>query len=199
MTTGDRQIQDQIIRALADASFRLSDEWLSLDLADAERVARFSRFLARNYYHQRLIHFFKYSRALRSLIGRSADELVEMPDFKRSLATVTLGSKASAENVCAQAVRFVCASPRAKMVPYLEELLAYESTMMVIEAGPKTRQDAIDRQTVETVRKTFAFDLPSVLPLLTGVVNKVPAVGSGPISLLFTRDQHARVTVLKED
>src|SRR5207244_1039811 len=66
----DRALQDEVIRALADAPFRASPEWRRLALADPDRVERYARFLARHFYHERIVHFFKYSRALARITGR---------------------------------------------------------------------------------------------------------------------------------
>src|SRR3989441_7762282 len=60
----DRALQDDVIRALADAPYRASAEWRGRGLVDAGKVERFARFLARHFYHERIVHFFKYSRPL---------------------------------------------------------------------------------------------------------------------------------------
>src|SRR5205814_1347197 len=60
----DRALQDDVIRALADAPYRGSADWRRRELADPDRVERYARFLARHFYYERIVHFFKYSRAL---------------------------------------------------------------------------------------------------------------------------------------
>lgn len=57
----DREVQDEIIRYLTDAGSRTS---AILDTNQAEKAQRFSRFLARRYYRDRLHRGFRYSRKL---------------------------------------------------------------------------------------------------------------------------------------
>ena len=77
----DRALQDAVIRALADAPYRASPEWRGLALADPTRLERFARFLARHFYHERLVHFFKYSRALARVTGRRPEAVLTSAGF----------------------------------------------------------------------------------------------------------------------
>src|SRR3989442_7072999 len=56
-----RALQDDVIPALADAPYRESAASRARRLADPGRAVRFARFLARHFYYERLVHFFKYS------------------------------------------------------------------------------------------------------------------------------------------
>src|SRR2546430_11087680 len=69
----DRALQDDVIRALADAPYRASHAWRRRELADPDRVERYARFLARHFYYERIVHFFKYSRALARVTGRAPE------------------------------------------------------------------------------------------------------------------------------
>src|SRR5439155_14250539 len=77
----DRALQDHVIRALADAPYRASTEWRRRALADPERVERYARFLARHFYYERIVHFFKYSRALARVTGRRPEAVLNQPGF----------------------------------------------------------------------------------------------------------------------
>src|SRR5206468_6888863 len=138
----DREIQDSVIRALADAPYRASPEWRALALADPTRLERFARFLARHFYHERLVHFFKYSRALARVTGRRPEAVLHSAGFDALLSTAVLGSRATAHAVAALAVHHVRSAGAAPSIPYLDDLLAYEEAMMVAEAGPRFWRDA---------------------------------------------------------
>ena len=97
----DRALQDHVIRALADAPYRASTEWHRRALADPERVERYARFLARHFYYERIVHFFKYSRALARATGRRPEAVLNQPGFDALLPTVVLGSRASTQAVAA--------------------------------------------------------------------------------------------------
>ena len=81
---GDRNLQDVLLRLLADAPFRHAlthvetgesygglspDHVHALRSGDVRRIERFATFLARQYYGERLIHYHKYSRVLARWTG----------------------------------------------------------------------------------------------------------------------------------
>src|SRR5206468_856983 len=80
------------IRALADAPYRASHAWRRRELADPGRVERYARFLARHFYYERIVHFFKYSRALARVTGRAPEAVLTSPAFDALLPTLVLGS-----------------------------------------------------------------------------------------------------------
>src|SRR2546421_2811368 len=137
MSESDRALQDSVIRALADAPYRASPEWRGLALADPTRLERFARFLARHFYFERVVHFFKYSRALARVTGRRPEAVLHSPGFDALLSTAVLGSRATARAVAALAVRHLRPAGAARSIPYLDDLLAYEEAVMVAEAGAR--------------------------------------------------------------
>src|SRR2546425_13192169 len=171
-TVSDRALQDDVIRALADAPYRASAEWRGRGLADAGKVERFARFLARHFYHERIVHFFKYSRALARVTARWPEAVLRQPGFAALLATAVLGDRATARAVA----RLVMAYVAGEEVPYHGDLLRYQEAMMVVEAGPRVWSDTghgDDRPAVappELVEGTtlleLEYDLPTVLPQL---------------------------------
>src|SRR2546430_16853715 len=84
----DRALQDDVIRALADAPYRASADWRRRELADPDRVERYARFLARHFYYERIVHFFKYSRALGRVTGRAPEAILTSPAFEALLPTL---------------------------------------------------------------------------------------------------------------
>src|SRR2546430_8880978 len=133
----DRALQDDVIRALADAPYRASAEWRGRGLVDAGKVERFARFLARHFYHERIVHFFKYSRALARVTARWPEAVLRQPGFDALLATAVLGERATAHAVA----RLVTAYVAGEEVPYHKDLLRYQEAMMVVEAGPRVWRD----------------------------------------------------------
>lgn len=202
----DRSVQDLVIRALADAPFRASPEWRQRELASQDRVDRFARFLARHFYYERLIHFFKYSRALARVTGRQPETVLTSPEFEALFEQLVLGSRAAAVSVAGLAARWVRGGTT-DGIPYLEELLAYESAMMVVESGARVwrdgapddhaRRGSIPIRAEGTTLLDLDYDLPVVLPQLLRPWTEVPEPPRRPTRLLIARSKHGRVSVAR--
>ena len=207
----DREIQDSVIRALADAPYRASPAWRGLALADPTRLERFARFLARHFYHERLVHFFKYSRALARVTGRHPEAVLQGGGFDALLPKAVLGSRDTARGVAALAVHHVHSASASRAIPYLSDLLEYEQAMMIVEAGPRVWRDdgaeqgagSGERSLPETVQGTvlldLAYDLPAVLPKLLQPWTEVPPASPRRVKLLVARSARGRVTVARAD
>lgn len=187
----DRALQDELLRALADPAYRRSPAWRERGLADHARVERFARFLARRFYHERVVHFFKYSRALARVTGRSPLDALGGPGFERLLPDLILGDRASAAAVAELVVAHVGTARAA--VPYLADLLRYEEAMMVAEAGPRSVREGDVPE--EAFPLALDHDLPAVLPALLRPFDAVPEAPARPCRLVVTRSPHGRVTV----
>ena len=206
----DRAVQDLLIRALADAPYRDSAEWRARALADPERVERFARFLARHFYHERIVHFFKYSRALGRVTGRRPEAVLTRPDFDALLRAAVLGSRATAQAVADLVAAYVRDREAPGLVPYRDDLLRYEAAMMVVEAGPRVWTDTgkgeegrgkgASPEIVEgTVLLELTYDLPAVLPQLLKPWTAVPQAAARPTRLLVARSPYGRVAVARSD
>jgi hypothetical protein len=205
----DRALHDTVIRALADAPYRASPEWRGRALADPERVERYARFLARHYYYERIVHFFKYSRALARVTGRHPEAVLRRPGFGALLPALVLGSRESARAVARLVVEHV--GENGAPIPFLPDLLRYEEAMMVVEAGPRVwRDDTLhtapgsgERYRPEKIEGTvlleLAYDLPAVLPKLLQPWTEVPQAPRQPTKLLVARSRHGRVAVARTD
>jgi len=205
----DRALQDDVIRALADAPFRAALEWRRRPLAEPDRVERYARFLARHFYHERIVNFFKYSRALARVTGRAPEGILKSPAFEALLPGIILGSRDTAAAVARLVTTHVAAAQAP--VPYLADLLRYEEAMMVVEAGPRVWRDGASSggagsgerfrpETVEgTVLLELSFDLPSVLPKLLQPWTQVPQAPERRTKLLVARSAHGRVAVARSD
>jgi hypothetical protein len=95
-------------------------------------------------------------------------------------------------------------------VPYFDDLLRYETTMMVVEAGPRAWRDmgtseeergkGGSAEKVEgTVLLDLTYDLPAVLPQLLKPWASVPQAPARPTRLLVARSPHGRVAVARSD
>jgi len=205
----DRALQDDVIRALADARYRASADWRRRGLADPDRMERYARFLARHFYYERIVHFFKYSRALARVTGRAPEAILKSSAFDALLPTVVLGSRETAGAVARLVTAHVATG--AAPVPYLADLLRYEETMMVVEAGARVWRDGDGAagagsgepyrpEMVEgTVLLELAYDLPTVLPRLLQSWTDVPQAVERHTKLLVARSPHGRVAVAKSD
>jgi len=204
----DRALQDDVIRALADAPYRASADWRRRALADPDRMDRYARFLARHFYYERIVHFFKYSRALARVTSRAPEGVLKSPAFDALLHALVLVSRETASAVARLVTAHVAVG--AVPVPYLFDLLRYEAAMMVVEAGPRVWRDSPDAEeagseryrpeTVEgTVLLDLAFDLPAVLPKLLQAWTDVPQAPQRRTKLLVARSPHGRVAVATSD
>jgi hypothetical protein len=203
----DRALQDDVIRALADAPYRSSPAWRERGLADPDRMERYARFLARHFYYERIVHFFKYSRALARVTARWPEAVLRHAAFEALLPSAILGSRDTARSVARLVVEYV-AAPDAR-IPYLTDLLRYEEAMLTVEAGPRIWRDGEPRdggassgapETVAgTVVLTLAYDLPVVLPQLLRPWTAVPEAPMRPTKLLVARSPHGRVAVARTD
>jgi len=202
----DRAVQDALIRALADAAFRASPQWRRRELADEARLDRFARFLARHYYYERLVHFFRYSRALARVTGRAPEDVLGGPDFDHLLPVIVLGSRESGVAV-ADLVTAYLATGDIDVIRYHDDLLRYQRAMMLVESGARVWRDG-SRVAQETRRSLplrvegtmlleLKYDLPAVLPLLLGDWTDVPAAQEQPTTLLIARSAHGRVSVAR--
>ncbi len=206
--TGDRAVQDRVIRALADAPYRASPAWQAFHLADPDRVERYARFLARHFYYERIVQFFKYSRSLARVTGRPPEAVLKGDGFDLLLPSVVLGSRETAQAVARLVVAHVAAA-RAP-IPYLADLLRYETAMMLVEAGPRVWRDTGKGETgngtgepVQTVEGTLLldleYDLPAVLPRLLEPWTELPRAPEQPTQLVVARSPHGRVAVARSD
>jgi hypothetical protein len=205
----DRALQDRVIRALADAHYRASPAWQTSHLADPDRVERYARFLARHFYYERIVQFFKYSRSLARVTGRAPEAVLQGDGFDVLLPSVVLGSRDTARAVARLVVAHV-ASARAP-IAYLADLLRYEEAMMLVEAGPRVWRDggptegagSGERYAPEKVEGTvlldLQYDLPAVLPELLQPWMEVPRAPERPTQLLVARSPHGRVAVARSD
>jgi hypothetical protein len=205
----DRALQDLVLWALADAPFRASPAWRQRALVDPSRLERFARFLARHFYYERIVHFFKYSRALSRVSGRTPEAVLRTAAFEALLPAIVLGSRDSAAAV-AKVVTAHVSSGRRGAIPYLPDLLRYEEAMMVAEAGPRVwretgnEEGGIEKGTspelVEgTVLLDLSYDLPAVLPRLLAPWTEVPRCLEQPTKVLIARSKHGRVAVARAD
>jgi len=203
----DRAVQDALIRALADAPFRASAEWRQRELANEARLDRFARFLARHYYYERLVHFYRYSRALARVTGRAPEGVLGAAGFDRLLPAIVLGSRDSGVAV-AELVTAHLAGGRVSSIRYHDDLLQYQRAMMVVESGARVWRDgssAADpgsrRSLPVTVEGTMLLelqhDMPAVLPLLLRDWSDVPEAPAQRTTLLIARSTHGRVSVAR--
>lgn len=196
-----------MIRALADARYRASPAWRRLALADPDRVERYARFLARHFYHERIVQFFKYSRALARITGRRPEAVLTGPPFDALLSGAVLGSRETARAVAQLVVQHVSGAGAA--IAFLADLLRYEEAMMVAEAGPRVWRDnergagSGKRDRPEKVEGTvvleLSYDLPAVLPKLLQPWTELPQAAERPITLVVARSPHGRVAVARSD
>ena len=201
----DRAVQDALIRALADAPYRASVEWRQRELANPDRVDRFAKFLARHYYYERLVHFFRYSRALARVTGRAPEAVLAGAAFDRLLPSLVLGSRDSAVAVAEVVVEHL-ASGTTGAVRYHDDLVHYQRAMMVVESGARVWRDgspakptraSLPLRVEGTMLLELQHDLPAVLPLLLQNWTVPPDAPQQATTLVIARSAHGRVSVAR--
>jgi hypothetical protein len=194
----DRALQDDIIRYLTDGTLRMVDQdSIPISKQELPRADRFSRFLARRYYRDRLIRAFRYSHSLAREVGRTAEDVVEKASFDRFLTQCVMGSFESAQCVAemARAHLKLAPSPGA----WWPELLEYQAAffLQVAISEPQTPWERPRRHT-SAILRDFGWRMPEVLHLIRNRQAITEAL-KGPATLLFSRTEHGRIYVAEVD
>ena len=189
----DRELQDEVIAYLADATLRGNAPDLPLAPEQALRAARFARFLARRYYRDRLARSFRYSRRF----GPSPEAFVDTPAFDAFLDDCVLGSLRAAERVGDLLVNHFRAQPSPG--PWWSDLLEYER-LFFLQAATSENTAAIEspRPTVSARCHTFSWDLPNLLPRLKSGELAGQELRR-QVTLLFSRTHLGRIYVVEVD
>jgi len=192
----DRELQDRLIDYLTDANLRCSGPSPDfLNETQADRAQRFSRFLARRYYRDRLYRGFHYSKdVLKSESGPA--EIVESPQFDAILAGCVLGSLVTAKAV-GNLVLSVLRSLRSD--EWWSELLEYEFAFFLQLATLEVpRAAGLSQLCPSTIVREFQFRIPDVLRHLKSGDTPVTDV-RGSTVLLFSRTPHGKIYVVELD
>ena len=191
----DRALQDRIIEFLADASARSeANDPEFLDCNAVDRAKRFSQFLARRYYRDRLHRGFRHSTAL--LGSDTVANLVDTVEFDPILEHCSLGSRATASMVGELAVSELRGKRSEEWWP---ELLDYDFAFFVqVATLEPTPVSPFFRNAISTVIREFRFDIPELLE--GSKRTKIPTnVRRKPTTLVFSRTQHGKIYVVKLD
>jgi hypothetical protein len=190
----DRQLHDRVITYLTDANLRYSgtsNEFL--DEGEANRAQRFSRFLARRYYRDRLQRSFRYSSSVVSQT-RAASDLADRSEFDGVLDNCVLGSFATSREVGQLAVAALLPLRNEAWWP---ELLEYESALFLqLATSEVTPAGNSLRVCVSTAIRSFTFRIPELLSSLRA--GRLLPI-SGNTTLLFSRTTHGRIYVVELD
>ena|SRR5579864_9128920 len=189
----DRDLQDKVITYLVDATVRRSSAGLPLPPDQAQRAARFARFLARRYYRDRLARSFRYSRCF----GSSPESIVDTPAFDAFLDDCVLGSLRAAESVGDLLVEHFRALPAPG--PWWNDLLEYERLFFLQAATSETTIATEFPQPTASARfHTFSWDLPNILPRLKSG-EPIGQELRREVTLLFSRTHLGRIYVVEVD
>ena len=195
LVLSDRDLQDRIITYLTDANLRRSsaaNDLLGED--EGRRAQRFSRFLARRYYRDRLQRGFRHSSAVIS--HADACCLVDGKEFDAIVDNCVLGSFATSREVGQLAVASLLPLRREA---WWQELLEYEFALFLqlatSEATPRSRRP---RARISTTVRSFGFRFPELLTCLPSQ-KPLPNTVRGNTTLLFSRTPHGRIYVVELD
>ncbi len=202
-----REIQDIILRLLCDGPLRhkaLQGGALEAEVPpevlariDGEGLARFARFLARHFYRERIVHLFKYSRALAHLTGRRPEEVLKSEAFNAQLPRAVIGSRRTAAEVADLLYHYLVdnSSDILARIPYWLNLVRYECAFFVADAIPEEREEpelparAEGAQLIE-----LEWDLPSILSDILKAPASPPMPPRKPTIILISRSREGRVS-----
>jgi len=189
----DREVQNEVIRYLADANVRAQAPCGAP--VPAGEAAQFAHFLARRYYRDRLARSFRYSHRFRRQTGRMAEEVVDSEEFDRFLSECVIGSLDSAQRVGEMARARLGVAPQPG--PWWPELLDYEYAYF-LQAATSEPSPAPDHPArgVSAVCRRFTWELPQLLPRLRADA----AIGDElrrEATLLFSRTREGRIYVVE--
>ncbi|HWC19205.1 MAG TPA: hypothetical protein VG498_19495 [Terriglobales bacterium] len=195
-TIPDRELHDRVITYLTDANLRSGMQATEfLDDSEVERADRFSRFLARRYYRDRLIRAFRYS----ALVAPEccAERVLDSPDFEAILATCVLGSLATSERVGGLALSYLL--PAGREHSWWSELLEYERAFFRELATSEVRapSDRPQKNIAASLRK-FSVSMPELLEAVSSR-QTLSGAFAGEVTLLFSRTPHGRIYVAEVD
>jgi hypothetical protein len=187
-----------------------ADHVAVLRTAKSDRVGRFARFLARQYYLTRVTHFHRYSRALARWTHRYPEEVIRGASFEALLPALVIGSREAAESVAALLEEHLLT---ADSPPYTPDLVRYQNAQLIAEAGPRTWRSDETRAPLDsrstpalgdhTLLLELGWDLPALLPALLATARSPEPMPEPPRSrrarlmLLFTRSARGRISVVR--
>jgi len=192
----DRDLQDHVIRYLTDASLRSCSSAADyLEGSDAERAKRFSHFLTRRYYRDRLHRGFRYSARLLDS-EHVAASLVDTPAFDQILERCVLGSLATANAAGDLALSRLIEKRSEEWWP---ELLQYEWAFFIqVATSEPTPVSSSLQRSLSTLVREFEFAIPEILGKLKQ--GEIPDTARHlPTTLLFSRTHHGRIYVVEID
>jgi hypothetical protein len=192
----DRDLQDDVIRYLADGKARnKSSTGLPLSPEQARRAEKFGRFLARRYYRDRLARSFHHSRLFASAIGRTAEQVVDGESFQDFLNECVMGSLEAAQRVGQMAVTHL--SDMQQPGAWWGELLAYEQAFFLQAATAEPEPPAhFPRRARSAVSCAFRWNLPEILVRIKSAQN----IGDDlkkDVLLLFSRTAGGKIYVVE--
>ena len=192
----DRDLQDDVIRYLADGKARnKSSTELPLSPEQARRAEKFGRFLARRYYRDRLARSFRYSRLFAAVIGRSAEEVVDGESFQDFLNECVMGSLEAAQRVGQMALMYL--SDVQQPGAWWGELLAYELAFFLQAATAEPQSVTVIPHRARTAQCcTFRWNLPEILTRLKSAQSIADDLKKD-VLLLFSRTSGGKIYVVE--
>lgn len=206
----DRELQDRIIRYLTDPEQRIESADVHLAPEEADKAQRFSKFLVRRYYRDRLGRGFRYSKDIIAALAEPtnvrsisaaegpvfAEDVVDSRPFDEFVSHSALGSLASARAVGELALAEL--KPLA-IAPWWDDLLQYEFAFFVqLATSELPSQTSLPALSANTIVQAFDWKMPELLARLKSG-DTVTQDLRGNVTLLFSRTHHGRIYVVELD
>jgi hypothetical protein len=196
------------------------DDWATLSALPAKRLIGVSRFLARQYYRERIARLFRHVRLLAPLTGRDPCAVLQDSSIVPALDTAVLGSREFAEQLLALIEAYLTDHDEAiqAKLPFWRDLIRYQSTLFRVEAAgswegersghlqpsAKPAAQPAPRRAVSCHILDLDWDLPGLLQQLrtashSQAADGMPSVQRTPTTLLIACGRHGRITTVRCD
>src|SRR5262249_9342376 len=119
----DTELHDELIHKLADGRFRSA--------RDDDRLRRFARWIAREYYEKRVQRHFICTGALKNRTDRRPEQALQSRDAAGLFETAILGSRDFAEQIAVVVTAFLRSDDDSIVgaIPYWRELIRYDAAL----------------------------------------------------------------------
>ncbi len=195
----DFELHDALIRKLADGHQHQAgaSEDAVFRLVAPDRLRRFARWAAMEYYGEQARGHFQCTGALSARTGRNPRAAFQSASIGTILDEAVPGSRESAERVADAVTSYLTADDELirKQIAYWRDLVRYEAALFrvgLFALPPVVLSAGAPRTSPVAIVEGFEWDIPALLPALR--LGQTPLAGRSPTFVVFSRDCEGRIS-----